>query len=140
MLKVTPILLLVLLAGCSRERGLLEDDRPTVERETYGDVYWIVSHFNEGDPDLYPMLIEDSLIVRLVYAGGCKSHEFDVRHSAESDTAFVWLFHDAQGDTCEALVHDEVGQRLPDAVLSARVIALHHPQPGPPQVLRGGGQ
>jgi len=127
----------IVIAGCeARVEG--EPQQPsdaTVDRSRFGDPYRIVGNYSQADPDLYPILSSDTLVVRVTYAGGCESHRLDVDHDVRDDTAFVWIEHDARNDDCEALIQDEVQAILPERVLEADVIAILHPQGGPPQIL-----
>lgn len=131
-------LALVLVAiGCARPA---DDTGPGVDpdvtdRGRFGDPYHVVSNYNPADPDLYPLLSGDTLLVRLTYSGGCETHTLDLDHEVRQDTAFLWIRHNGRGDACEALVEDELEEVLPPRVLGARVIAILHPQGGPPQIL-----
>ena len=130
------IALLVILAACDRTAepdGA--DDTGAIDRGVFGDPYRVVGNYNQADPELYPLLEGDTLTVRVTYAGGCETHELDVDHEVRDDTGFVWIRHDAHNDTCEALIEDEVRTVLPGRVTESRVIALRHPEGGPPQVL-----
>lgn len=125
------------LPGCrSHDAGGGAEDDVAIDRGRFGDPYEVVSNFSPADPDLYPVLSGDTLIVRLTYSGGCETHTLDLDSDVRQDTAFVWIRHDARGDACEALIHDELDAVLPSRVLDARVLALLHPQEGPPQILR----
>ncbi|HEX7069363.1 MAG TPA: hypothetical protein VF190_01095 [Rhodothermales bacterium] len=136
--RVLLVLLPLLIVGCQGRRAgtAAPADSVTVDRGRFGDPYRVVGNFNEADPELYPLLVGDTLTVRLTYAGGCESHAFDTDYDIRGDTAFIWFRHDARNDDCEALVHDEVQTVLPNRVVEQKVVALLHPQPGPPQILR----
>jgi hypothetical protein len=136
--RVLLVLLPLLAIGCGKrsETPAGAAVEPTVDRGRFGDPYRIVGNFNEADPDMYPLLLGDTLTVRLTYAGGCESHGFETDYDLRGDTAFVWIRHDAQSDNCEALVEDEVQTVLPERVTERKVVALVHPRPGPPQILR----
>ena len=131
------LLILALVAGCESQTTVSDVSDPLagVNRGQFGDPYRVVGNFNPADPDLYPQLAGDTLRVRVTYAGGCESHRLEADYDARGDTAFVWIRHDARNDDCEALIHDEVETVLPERIAAARVIAVLHPQGGPPQVL-----
>lgn len=145
MKRIFPIVLLLLLGGIVSSnigctvRGGDETQSPSdtgsIDRGRFGDPYRIVGNFNEADPEIYPILSSDTLTIRVVYSGGCESHRLEVDNEVRDDTAFVWVRHDARNDGCEALIQDEVQTVLPEGALEASVIALMHPQAGPPQIV-----
>jgi len=135
-IKLAPVLLLMLATACSQGGAPAQDHVSSEDENVFGDPYVIVPAFDEGDVEPYPLLLGDSLVVRLTYSGGCETHDLDLRHRIERDTAFVWIFHQAHGDACEALVRDEYSGRLPAPVMAEGVVVLRHPRMGPLQVLR----
>ena len=93
----------------------------------------------EGLPDLPPMLLAgapgeaDTLVVRVLYAGGCRDHDIDIDREVRGDSLLFTLRHDANGDDCEAEVYDEL--HLPVGAGDAgdvpgRIVALTDPETG----------
>lgn len=131
------ILVVLLIFGCGSEtaEGLEPGADPTIDQRRFGDPYQVVGNFSPADPDLYPMLSSDTLTVRVTYTGGCESHRLEVDSEIRNDTGFVWIRHDARDDDCEGLIQDEIATTLSERVLEQPVVALLHPQEGPPQIL-----
>lgn len=97
-----------------------------------GDPYEIVLSFADSEPDQPPGIAEDSLVVRVRYAGECESHTFSLDERVRRDTTVLQLHRDAHGDACEAWVTDEIRLALTPDALASSVILLRHPQGGPP--------
>lgn len=137
---VLSLVVAVAMAGCgggtADETGEGEDQDAVSGR--FGDPYQIVTNFAPADPDFMPQLVEDTLVARITYSGGCGDHDFDLRQEVAQDTAKLWLRHDAHRDDCEALVQDEVRIQVPGDVLEAPVIVLLPPQDGPPIIVKWG--
>ena len=59
-------------------------------------------------------IVADTLTVRVSYAGGCEDHAFELTGWADFTNrrppvpVRVALMHDARGDTCKALVQQEL--------------------------------
>lgn len=85
-------LALALASGCS-----LSSDSGDLD---FGDAYTV----SESAPI---SVSGDSLRVTVSYGGGCAAHTFELR-SREADSREVWLVHDANGDTCEALLTERL--------------------------------
>jgi hypothetical protein len=130
----------VALTGCkgttAEETG--EEEEQGVVSGQFGDPYQIVTNFVAADPDFMPQLVEDTLVAKITYSGGCRDHDFDLRHQVAQDTARLWLLHQSGGDDCEALVQDEIRMHVPVEVMDTPVIVLLPPQGGPPIMVRWG--
>ena len=83
---------LALASGCS-----LSSDSGDLD---FGDAYTV----SESAPI---SVSSDSLRVTVSYGGGCAAHTFELR-SRGADSREVWLVHDANGDTCEALLTERL--------------------------------
>lgn len=59
-----------------------------------------------------------TLRVPVTYSGGCAEHRFRPFSDFQTeDTTRLWLVHDANGDTCEALITDTLDVQLSGADL-----------------------
>lgn len=129
------VLLLVALvaaAGCDRP----EAPTGAFDRARFGAPYQVVTNRTPAAPDEPPAVLSDSLTLLVSYVGGCADHSFELDSRVRADTANVWLFHEANGDTCEADVQDRLTLPLPEDVLLARSIHLVNPHEELPFVLR----
>ncbi|SRR5690606_12055586 len=119
-----PLLALLLLAGCD----LL--DRPPLER-TYGapyDFFVETAPGPNGEGSPAPFLSEDGVLhVTVRYTGGCAEHTFRLETELTDAVATVWLVHEDDGDTCEALLMNHLRIRLSNAVLARPRIVLAAP-------------
>lgn len=102
----------------------------------YGAPYEIIVNEISSAPDKPPRITGDWLMVTLAYAGGCTDHEFDLETFARRDTAYIWLFHTPNDDTCESWVYDDLNIELPAGIRDAEVIAMFDPDGGPPYILK----
>ncbi len=129
---------ITLTAGCrSRSANETEDgEEQNIVSSRFGDPYQIVTNFAPADPDFMPQLVEDTLVAKITYSGGCKDHDFELRDEVAQDTAKLWLRHRAHGDDCEALVQDEIRAKVPDEAMRAPVIVLLPPEGGPPIIVK----
>ncbi len=124
---------LLLFSSCRDEDP--EAQKVREHKSRFGDAYSLVSNFSPADPDYWPSITNDSLSVRLVYPGGCADHEFELDSEVRRDTAFVWLYHDADEDDCEAELQDELTLTLPSGARKASTVVMLDPDGGPPHVL-----
>ena len=102
----------------------------------FGNNYEIVLGTSPAAPDEPPTLRNDTLVATVTYAGGEKTHSFDLRHEVSGDTARLWLRHDAEGDRDSTRMVDEVKMPVPQEALNAPTVVLLNPQDGEPFVLR----
>jgi hypothetical protein len=130
--------LLMLAGGCNGNGVQNELEGEGGRSSQFGDPYDIVGNFSPSDPELTPLLMGDTLLVRMTYPGGCADHGFDMDYSVAQDTAKLWLRHDANGDDCEAMLNDEFQAQVPEDALEAPVVVLLDPSGGAPHILRWG--
>ena len=102
------LLPLLVLAAC---------DLAGTDGVDYGDPYRLTLQTE-------PTLVDDKLSVPVDYGGGCAAHTFSVRSRLDGGTAEVWLVHDANGDSCEALISETVTAGVPAEVAAAERVAL----------------
>lgn len=93
---------------------------------SFGDAYTIASHEEPGA--IVPRLGADGLHVSVQYSGGCREHEFVVRHAVHHDTTEIWLFHDNNGDACEAYLTDTRLLSVPSTVYNTEHVVLLAPE------------
>lgn len=98
----------------------------------FGDPYEIVLGRSPADPDVPPALVGDTLVALVAYAGGCEDHAFSLRDETARDTLRLWIAHDANGDDCEAYLHDEVRLLAPRAARDAATVVLLNPHDAVP--------
>lgn len=67
----------------------------------------------DAGPDLPPVRVGDSLLLRVRYVGGCVDPAFSLGADRRRDTLVLRLAHDARGDTCAGEVYDELRLLLP---------------------------
>ena len=79
--------------------GLAACDTTSSTIPTFGDPYSV-----ERRPE--PVLEGDSLRVTVSYSGGCSEHSFAVASSLAGTE--LWLRHDANGDSCEAYLTQDL--------------------------------
>ena len=105
------ILLALLLAAC-------RPDAPPPMSDAQGgeDEARVVLGRTDASPDLPPVIVGDSVRLRVTYPGGCEDHSFDLDDERRGDTLALVLRHNAHGDTCEGQVYDEMTLPLPETV------------------------
>ena len=87
----------------------------------------------EGEPDQAPVVVGDTLRVRVRYAGDCLDHAFRLDRDRAGDTTVLVLHHDRRGDACTGEVYDELRLPLPRGVRGAPgVVVLKNPEGGAP--------
>ena len=128
------IVFFALLLGCEQPPQTGDDGR--VDTRRFGDPYQILMNESTALPDELPALMSDTLIMLVSYSGGCEDHDLDLKSEVEQDTAKLWLKHDANGDSCEAIISDRFEVRVPDEVLEAPTIVLLNPNEDVPFILR----
>lgn len=82
----------------------------------------------EGLPDRPPVLVGDSLVVRVRYAGGCEDHDIGLDRETRGDTLVLRLDHDTNGDDCTDAVYDEL--HLPVGAAHTGPVVLVDPASG----------
>ncbi|MEX0747725.1 MAG: hypothetical protein WD275_06975 [Rhodothermales bacterium] len=87
-------------------------------------------------PDEMPALMSDTLMMLVSYSGGCEDHDLDLESEVEQDTAKLWIKHNANGDSCEAMIFDRFEVRVPKRALDAPTIVLLNPNEDIPFILR----
>jgi hypothetical protein len=120
------LFLAALLSGCHTEQ-------PEPE---FGAPYEIIINEISSAPDTPPRIAGDWLRVTLSYAGGCTDHAFELDSYPQRDTAYVWLVHVDNDDTCESLIYDDLNIRLPSSIRDANIIAMYDPEGGAPYILK----
>lgn len=130
---VTAVIIL-LLVGCGNDETQNETRGP----DQFGNDYEIVTNEEPALPDEPPALVGDTLFAHVAYPGGCADHDFELETEVRSDTARLWLRHDARGDDCEGMISDRLDIRVPENVLDAETIVLLNPNQPEPFVLRWG--
>ncbi len=134
------VVALVVLAALSVRAWMRRADA-AADRAARGEpaALRVVTAEVEGLPDLPPTLLAgapgeaDTLVVRVLYAGGCRDHDIDLDREVRGDSLVYTLRHDANGDDCEAEVYDElhlpIGTDDADAA-PGRIVALTDPETG----------
>lgn len=102
----------------------------------FGNDYEIVMSESPAAPDEPPSLRGDTLAATVAYPGGEETHAFELRHEVASDTARLWLRHDAASDDDSTRVLDDLRLAVPPEALRAPTVVLLNPQGGEPFVLR----
>jgi len=134
-----PRLLLFLASGFLLSSLLLACPAPVAEpfgpcRAADGDVY----EFNSAEVN------GDTLTANLSFSGGCEQHEFTLcwpdQQFGETDDGqtqvTLEIFHDANDDSCEAYLTEDVDLDLAD--LEVAYIGAFGPGPGSMVILLGG--
>lgn len=106
----------------------------------FGNPYQIVTNETPASPDILPFVRNDSLYASIGYSGGCETHDFTLNYDIRRDTTVLWIYHDAQGDECEAYVQDRIEVPIPPSALENPSIILLNPEGGTPFILRWGLQ
>lgn len=136
------LFLALLLTGCGRADSEPEPDSdldpgeaPVSVDSRFGDAYEVMFGRTPADPDVPPAIAGDTLVAQVGYAGGCEDHAFALDAETVRDTVRLWLRHDANGDACEAYLHDEVRLAVPRAARGEAPVVLLNPHGGPPFVV-----
>lgn len=108
--------------------GLSAASSSSADEPSFGEAYTV-------SEAIRPSLLGSRLTVVVEYGGGCAEHAFDLQSDVDAETASVWFVHDANGDSCEALVSDSLEAEVPDDVAEAPRVHLLRPN-GAPIVLR----
>ena len=145
--KVSPLSLLILTSlavlmgllasGC--EDAPVDVPEPPNEEEDvsgFGTSYRIVTNPTQDAPETLPHVRDDSLFMNVSYLGGCENHSFSLGHHIQQDTAQLWVYHNAGGETCSTRVADHIALPLPEEVRGASTLRLRMPQGSPPYTLR----
>lgn len=75
--------------------------------------------YNIVETDEYPVILNDSLIVKVQYGGCNDNHDFTILHKKESHNySEVWLFKQTPDQSCEAVIQEIRSFRLPVEVFS----------------------
>ncbi|MEX0600298.1 MAG: hypothetical protein WD021_08470 [Rhodothermales bacterium] len=130
--------LLVLTVGCDGPHHVDETD-DGYDAERFGSPYGIETNEAPVAPYEPPVIVGDTLVVMVTYAGGCAEHAFELASSTGNEGTRVWLRHDDGGDDCEALVRDRLRIPLPGHVLGSSRIHLLNPNEDIPFILRWNG-
>lgn len=119
-------LVLVVLAGLSARAWWRQRSADPNERTVSGAPasLRVVMAEVEGLPDQPPVLVGDTLVVRVLYAGGCEDHDIGLSRETRGDTLVFALDHDANGDDCTDEVYEELRIAAPDVPASAPVVLL----------------
>lgn len=110
----------------------------TPSPHTFGDAYEILTTSAPAEPEMLPFIADDTLNISVAYQGGCDDHDFELDYRVARDTTVLWLRHDANGDSCESYLRDELLFAAPRPSLKTPTIILLNPQGGPPFLLRRG--
>lgn len=63
-------------------------------------------------------LQEEKLRLMISYSGGCRKHEYELRlHRIEDTVAYIFLYHNGNGDPCEAYITVRLRANLSDFFL-----------------------
>lgn len=96
--------------------GLAACDTTTSTIPVFGDPYVV----NRRPA---PVLVDDTLRASVSYAGGCEQHSFEARYSL--DGTEVWLYHDGNGDSCEAYLTQQIEVPLDSSRLAPPPLRLY---------------
>ena len=108
------ILIIVALFNCSEEEGAFEYD--------FGYDYSMLIN------DSLPVILNDSLHVRLAYSGCDGGHEFVIQeHFSDSDTVKVWLKKLTEDQPCDAYFEENRIYLLSSSVMISEHIVLLRP-------------
>ena len=128
-LKTLVVATALVVAGCEAA-----DLASVINSSTdFGDDYAVVRHATS--PQAPPRLSASHLEVLVRYGGGCARHEFALHWRRQGDTTELWLYHDANGDLCEALLTEQLRVFVSPVVLETEHVVLLTPG-GPPIPLR----
>ena len=114
-MRLVLALLALLSAGC-------DSGAPDSSVVDYGSPYSF-----RAEDDASARLEGGRVIVAVEYGGGCAEHTFALRSRLDGDTATVWYEHDANGDSCEALLFETLGAALPSSAAAADRVVLRVP-------------
>ncbi len=92
----------------------------------FGDPYVFSSGWC-GTPPFVPAvtLQENILNMGVSYTGGCEEHDFFLKNCSTNSTVYLWLMHDSNGDTCEAIIWDYFQFTLADEIMDMdRIVVL----------------
>lgn len=131
----TVLALLVIPLGCDGPHHVSDVDGG-YDAERFGSPYRIETNEAPVAPYEPPVIVGDTLVVMVTYAGGCAEHEFEIASTNRDDGTSVWLRHDDGGEDCEALVRERLRIPLPGNVLGSSRIHLLNPNEDIPFVLR----
>lgn len=128
-------LVLLVLAGLTARAWWMQRrsaDDPARRANTPASLRVVTAEV-EGMPDQPPVLVgtgqgDDTLVVRVTYAGGCETHDVTLDRETQGDTLVLALDHDANGDDCTDEVYDEL--RLPVGAASTGPVVLLDPETG----------
>lgn len=124
------------LAGAFFLTGCSKSSTDTTDQNRFGTPYRLETSLTPLSPDEYPILRNDSLIVRVSYTGGCNDHDFSLESEVVQDTAKIWLHHDSRGDECTETVFDEYRFDLPRNVTRKNTLIMLDPEGGLPHIVR----
>jgi len=118
--SIIGILFLILFISC--------DDSKQPIQIIFGDDYSL-SFGRCATPPTPPVawIQENTLNIGLYYSGGCTEHTFTLNEADGDDGLYIWLFHDANGDTCETPVWTFHSQLLSQSMINAEYIFVLDP-------------
>ena len=134
------MLLVAALVGGGCNASSSSEPKAAPGGSRFGNDYEIVMSEEPAAPDEPPALRGDTLTATVAYPGGAETHDFALRHETASDTARLWLHHDAASDADTTRVLDDVRLTVPQKALRASTVVLLNPQGGEPFVLRWPGE
>jgi hypothetical protein len=102
------IMFMLLMAACEKDQ-VQREEIPTCEPVCTGTY----SVFHDDPFDITGAeIIDDCLKIEVRYGGGCKIHDFTLYYTPLPDfslfSGVLQLSHNANGDTCKALCHEDI--------------------------------
>lgn len=95
----------------------------------FGDDYLLSSGWC-GTPPVAPVasIRQNQLYIGLFYEGGCIDHSFALNEVSDGNALYLWLYHDAKGDTCQNPVWDGYSQFISQSMVQADAIYVLDPE------------
>ncbi|MBL7014559.1 MAG: hypothetical protein ISR83_09085 [Candidatus Marinimicrobia bacterium] len=104
-----------------------EDNRQAIHI-IFGDDYSLSSGWC-GTPPVLPAasINGNTLYIGLFYEGDCTDHTFTLNEADGDDGLYIWLFHNAHGDTCQNPAWSGYSQLLSQSMIDAEHIFVLDP-------------